>query len=67
MHVDEVLCHGENGGATWETSHRGCIMRKVISKEVTAGGRFDFLLDSVSIDKKDSDVPNIPRALIVFF
>ena len=28
------------------TSHRGCIMRKVVGKEVTAGGRFDFLLDS---------------------
>ena len=47
MHVDEMLCHGENGGATWETSNRGCIMRKVISKEVTARGRFDFFLDSV--------------------
>ena len=46
MHVDEVLCHGENGGATWETSRRGCIMRKVVSKQVTAGGRFDFFLDS---------------------
>ena len=46
MHVDEVLCHGENGGATCETSHQGCIMRKVISKAVTAGGRFDFFLDS---------------------
>ena len=42
MHVDEVLCHGENGEPTWETSHRGCILRKVISKEVTAGRRFDF-------------------------
>ena len=42
MHVDEVLCHGENGGATWETSHQGCIMRKVVSKAVTAGGRLDF-------------------------
>ena len=42
MDVNEVLCHGENGGATWETSHGGCIMRKVVSKEVTAGGRFDF-------------------------
>ena len=42
MHVDEVLCHGENGGATWETSHQGCIMRKVVSKAVTARGRFDF-------------------------
>ena len=46
MHVDEVLCHGESGRATWETSHRGCIMRKVTSKEVTAGGSFDFFLDS---------------------
>ena len=46
MHVDEVLYHGENGEATWETSHRGCIMR-VVSKEVTAGRRFDLFLDSV--------------------
>ena len=46
MHVDEVLCHGENGGATWETSRRGCIMRKVVSKEVPTRGRFDFFLDS---------------------
>ena len=45
MHVDEVLCHGEKGGATWETSHRGCIMRKVVSKQVPAGGRFDFFQD----------------------
>ena len=49
MHVDEVLCHGENGGATWETSNRGCRMRKVVSKEVTAGGRFDFFPDSVKM------------------
>ena len=41
-----MLCHGENGGAAWETSHCDCIMRKVVSKEVTAGGRFDFFLDS---------------------
>ena len=49
MHVDEVLCHGENGEATWETSHRGCTMRKIIGKEVTAGGRFDLFLDSGSM------------------
>ena len=42
MHVDEMLCYRENGGATWETSHRGCLMRKVASNAVTAGGRFDF-------------------------
>ena len=42
MHVDEVLCHGKNGGTTWETPHRGCLMRKVVSNAVTAGGRFDF-------------------------
>ena len=42
MHVYEVLCNGENGGATWDTSNRGGIMRKVVSKEDTAGGRCDF-------------------------
>ena len=47
-HVNEVLCHGENRGATWETSHRGCLMGKVVSKSVTAGGRFEFFLDSVA-------------------
>ena len=41
MHIYEVLCHGENGGATWEL-----IMRKVVGKAFTAGGRFDFFLDS---------------------
>ena len=46
MHVDEVLCQGENGGTTWETSHRGCLMRTAVSKVVTAGGSFDFFLDS---------------------
>ena len=46
MHVDEGLCQVENGEATWETSHRGCILRKVVNIEVTAGGRFDFFLDS---------------------
>ena len=28
------------------SSHQCCIMRKVIHKEVGAGGRFDFFLDS---------------------
>ena len=42
MNLDEMRCHGENIGAAWETSHRGCIMRKVVRKAVTAGGRFDF-------------------------
>ena len=31
MHVDEVLCLGENGGATWETSHGGRMRRKIVS------------------------------------
>ena len=48
MHVDEVLFLGENGRATWETSHQGCIVRKVVSKAVTAGGRLEFFLDSGS-------------------
>ena len=42
IHVDGVLCHGENGGATWEASHRGCIMRKVLGKEVTAARNLTF-------------------------
>ena len=46
MHVNDETLHGENGGTTPETSHQFCIMRKVISKKVTAGGRFDFFLDS---------------------
>ena len=41
-HVNEVVWHEENGGTIWEPSHRCCIVRKVIRKEVTAGGRFDF-------------------------
>ena len=48
MHVDEVLWHGEDGGTAWETSHRFCIMRKAIRREVVAGGRFDFSLGSVT-------------------
>ena len=42
MHVDDVLYHWENGVSPWQTSDRGCIIRKVVSNEVTAGGRFDF-------------------------
>ena len=37
---------GKNGGETWETSYPGCIMRRVLRKEMAAGGRFDFFLDS---------------------
>ena len=36
MLVDEVHCHGENA---LETSYRGCIIRKIVSKEVVAGGK----------------------------
>ena len=46
MHVNQVIWHEKNIGTMWETSHRYCIMRKVIHKEVTAGGRFDSFLDS---------------------
>ena len=38
----EEILNEENGRATWETSHRCCIKRKVIRTEVTTGGRFDF-------------------------
>ena len=56
MHVDEVLCHLENGGATWETSHRGCIMRKVVRREVT-----DFFLDSEIFKTKNSLNPTFMK------
>ena len=46
MHVNQVIWHEKNIGTIWETSHRCCIMRKVIHKEVTAAGRFDCFLDS---------------------
>ena len=46
VHANEVLWQGENGGTTWETSHRCCRMRKAIRKEVGAGGRSGFFLDS---------------------
>ena len=62
MHVDEVLCHGEDGGATRETSHQSCIMRKVVSKEVTAGGRFDFfwtLDNSILFGPRSRTFPNM--------
>ena len=46
MHVNQVIWHEENIGTIWETYHRCCIMRRVIRKKVTVGGRFDFFLDS---------------------
>ena len=33
-HVNEEILHKENGGATWETSHRCCVVRKVIRTEL---------------------------------
>ena len=47
MHVNQVILYEENIGPQWETSRQCCVMRKVICKEVTAGRRFNFLLDSV--------------------
>ena len=54
VHANEVLWQRENGGTTWETSHQCCIRRKVIHKEVGAGG-FYFFLDSAG---KVSQEPN---------
>ena len=42
LHENEVLWQGGNGGTAWETSPGCCIMRKVMRKDVGAGGRFDF-------------------------
>ena len=36
----------------WEASYRGWIMRKVIRKEVAAGGRLGFFLDSDVIERE---------------
>jgi len=43
IHVNQVIWHEENIWTIWETSYR-CIMRKVIHKEVTTGGWFEFFL-----------------------
>ena len=46
MHANQVIWHEENIRIIWEASHQCCIMREVIHKEVNAGGRFNFFLDS---------------------
>ena len=46
MHANEVVWYEGNGGTKWETSNLCCIMRKVMLKEVAAGGRFEFFLGS---------------------
>ena len=61
MHVDEVFCHGENGGAPWETSHRGCIMRKVVVKKLLPEEGLTFfwtllLLTAAALGQKESQV-----------
>jgi len=42
----QVILHGENEGIIWEASHQCCIMWRVMRKEVTARGKFEFFLDS---------------------
>ena len=55
MHASDLIQHEDTSGTTRETSHQCCIMRKAMSKilmrkamskEVGAGGRFDIFLDS---------------------
>ena len=46
MHANEIVWYEESGGTKWETSSLCCIMREVIFKEVAAGGRSEFFLDS---------------------
>ena len=46
MHASDLIQHEDTSGTTRETSHQSCIMRKAMSKEVGAGGRFDIFLDS---------------------
>ena len=46
MHASDLIQHEDTSGTTRETPHQCCIMRKAMSKEVGAGGRFDIFLDS---------------------
>ena len=46
MHASDLIQHEDTSGTTRETSHQCCIMRKAMSKEVGARGRFDVFLDS---------------------
>ena len=48
-----MLWHAENVKTTWDASYQCCIVRKVIRKESTAGGRFDFFLDSDMMYRMD--------------
>ena len=48
MHASDLIQHEDTSGTTRETSHQCCIMRKAMSKEVGAGGRFDIFLDSAT-------------------
>ena len=50
MHASDLIQHEDTSGTTRETSHQCCIMRKAMSKEVGARGRFDIFLDSVQDD-----------------
>ena len=47
MHASDLIQHEDTSGTIRETSHQCYIMRKAMSKEVGAGGRFDIFLDSV--------------------
>ena len=49
MHASDLIQHEDTSGTTRETSHQCYIMRKAMSKEVGAGGRFDIFLDSDAI------------------
>ena len=46
MHASDLIQHEDTSGTTRETSYQCYIMRKAMSKEVGAGGRFDIFLDS---------------------
>ena len=55
MHASDLIQHEDTSGTTRETSHQCCIMRKAMSKEVGAGGRFDIFLDSGKIVPRVSE------------
>ena len=57
MHASDLIQHEDTSGTTRETSHQCCIMRKAMSKEVGAGGRFDIFLDSGVLQWSSSLTP----------
>ena len=67
MHGNQVIWFEENIGPKWETSRQCCVLRKVICKEVTAGGRFNFFLDSALASRNGYNHCVASRIQVIIF